>query len=217
MSSWNALESVLHKDYANYIMGISKYEIEGKYNWSTLTQNKAISLRFILEHQQFPWVWKFVTSLVPIDFIIENPSYDWDWIQLSQTATPDIVETFPRKPWDWKVLSSNVNVVSTLLDKHPEYTWDYSIISRCSFGINHRNVDISSLTPITKPGPPPEASSSSSRPTAIPVTTTHKIPKPQALPSYHFPAQTLMTSSRASAPAAEEEYPTVEYVGDLQL
>lgn len=197
-------------------MGISKHDIEHKWKWSTLTQNKAISLRFILEHQQFPWVWKFVTSLVPIDFIIDNPSYDWDWIQLSQTATPDIVEIFPEKRWDWKVLSSNVNVVSALLDKHPEYEWDYSIISRCSFGITRRNVDISSLTPITKTPPPPEASSSSSsKPTATPVTTSHELPK--VMPCN--PANDIFTYSRGSAPAAEEEYPTVEYVGtqDLQL
>ena len=41
-----------------------------------------------------------------------------------------LLEKHPEKPWDWHGISSNPNITMEFIEKHPNKPWDWYMISR---------------------------------------------------------------------------------------
>jgi hypothetical protein len=81
-----------------------------KVNWSILTYHEYITPEFILANPEYSWDLQYM-SLNPnltMDFINQHPDIPWIWLYVSKLklTMKDINENMD-KPWDWKILSGN--------------------------------------------------------------------------------------------------------------
>lgn len=115
------------------------------YNWECLTYNKSVTFDTIMNNRdKYPWVMKFLAmnpnvtweiiqqnrDSIEWDYtlLLENPNITWDIIQenldLFTNSSPDA----------WSYISNNLNITMEIVDRHPEYNWDWRVLSA------HKNV-----------------------------------------------------------------------------
>ena len=124
------------------------------WKWASLSQNPNLDLAMVLEHLDKDWDWFWVSRMVsrscPQEFL-KHLELPWNWAAVSQdivmteelldssipwyydflsmnsSVTMAMVETRGDRPWTR--LSNNPNVTVEFIQAHPEYTWDWEILS----------------------------------------------------------------------------------------
>jgi len=140
------------------------------WDWKALTQNKAISLRFIIKtFEDLPWNFHILSDEVPLCVIDRYPKKEWDWRKISMRATHKDVITYKNIKWDWFVLSNRNDIVSNLLTDYPNLPWQYNILSTNSLGYTKRDNKLPEIpTSIINTRSMPKEESNEPRPSAPP-------------------------------------------------
>jgi hypothetical protein len=168
------------------------------WDWKALTQNKAISLCFIIKTiEDLPWDFHILSNEIPLSVIDKYPKKEWDWRKISMRATHKDVITYKNIKWDWYVLSNRNDIVSNLLTDYPNLPWQYNILSTNNLGYTKRDDNL------------PEISTS--------IINTRSIPKEKSnepRPSTPLPPTTNTVLTRSSNDSKEEEGIFVELAKD---
>lgn len=106
----------------------------GLWNYSLVSMNPNLTMKYILENPSKPWdmVCYSMNPTITWATVMENPEFPWNYDGLSRNPniTGAIVRENPDLPWDYGQLSENPNIrwVDVLLD--PTRPWDYEGIAR---------------------------------------------------------------------------------------
>ena len=87
----------------------------------------------IKENPQIPWNYTFI-SMNPnltIKFIKENfiKTWRWDYISCNENITWENIQENINFPWSWTNIGKNPNITWDIIRKNPNYPWYYRDIS----------------------------------------------------------------------------------------
>jgi hypothetical protein len=120
------------------------------WDWGHLTRNSKITIDMVMSNLGRPWDWSDTTDIIYKDCgirdndevlpskkniercfsaVLARPDLPWNWVTLSICASLDIIEANMGLPWDGEGLSSNPHITSDFVIQHPEFIWDFGLLS----------------------------------------------------------------------------------------
>ena len=85
-----------------------------EWNWSSLSINYGISIKFISDHIDLPWNYDKLSERydLTLNFIEQNIFKPWNWYKLSShnIVDMDFVNLHYNMPWNYRSLSNNKNI-----------------------------------------------------------------------------------------------------------
>ncbi len=110
---------------------------ECQWDYSNLSINPNLTIRFIKFNINKNWNWKLLSQnkIIRGKFVIQNLDKHWDWSLLSQNEGINLnfIESHLDLNWNWKYLSYNPNITEEFICKHLHESWDFEHISKwCS-------------------------------------------------------------------------------------
>lgn len=103
------------------------------WNWKLLSCNPSVSLQFIIEHPQLPWVNKYVSKNKSINEADVRSHLEYPWDLGGLCMNPNISLTFFEEYLinptvvhhvDWQLLSANPSITMIDVMNCPHYKWD---------------------------------------------------------------------------------------------
>lgn len=105
-----------------------------KWNWENLSRNENLTVDFVNQNKDKPWIWDTLawnSSIDSFGFVTHMDQHlNWKELSSNKTITPELVLRFKTKPWDWEYLSENVGIPLTFIEQHPEFPWEWDDVSQ---------------------------------------------------------------------------------------
>ena len=111
---------------------ILKYKHQ-PWDWDSLSANRAVDLKFISDHPEFPWKYEYLSenANLTVDFVVKNlfENWNWYWVSQSKSITMGDIDDNPFLRWNYKGISSNPNLTIEFVLEKLNKDWDWSCVS----------------------------------------------------------------------------------------
>ena len=97
------------------------------WNWSALSENKAIRVQDMLDHRELPWQWRDASKnpTIAVEPVERHRDLEWDGAALSTNPGISLADMLEKRyDWvSWPHVSSHPDVGWDTVEDHPEVQW----------------------------------------------------------------------------------------------
>jgi hypothetical protein len=99
------------------------------WDFSGLSSNKSIGLKYISENLHLPWEWNRMCRRVSEEEFLLYPDLPWDWLRLSLCMEIEFIISHKHLPWHWDKIRVNDKTKLHLIVANQDLPWNWSLMN----------------------------------------------------------------------------------------